>query len=52
MVVRTLEATPRAGHTITPGHGTASRFAALDVKTGKVVGGTLRRHRARQLRQS
>ena len=32
-------------------HGTTSLFAALDVKTGKVVGETHRRHRAREFRQ-
>jgi transposase len=32
-------------------HGTTSLFAALDVKTGKVVGETHRRHRSREFRQ-
>ncbi len=32
-------------------HGTTSLFAALDVKTGHVVGETHRRHRAREFRQ-
>ena len=32
-------------------HGTTSLFAALDVKTGQVVGETHRRHRAREFRQ-
>ena len=31
-------------------HGTTSLFAALDVKTGKVVGETHRRHRSREFR--
>jgi len=31
-------------------HGTTSLFAALDVKTGRVVGETHRRHRAREFR--
>lgn len=32
-------------------HGTTSLFAALDVKTGQVIGETHRRHRAREVRQ-
>ena len=32
-------------------HGTTSLFAALDVKTGQVVGETHRRHRSREFRQ-
>lgn len=32
-------------------HGTPSLFAALDVKTGQVIGETHRRHRAREFRQ-
>ena len=32
-------------------HGTTSLFAALDVKTGQVVGETHRRHRAREFRR-
>jgi transposase len=32
-------------------HGTTSLFAALDVKTGQVIGETHRRHRAREFRQ-
>ncbi len=31
-------------------HGTASLFAALDVKTGRVIGDVRRRHRAREFR--
>jgi len=32
-------------------HGTTSLFAALDVKTGKVIGQCHRRHRAQEFRQ-
>jgi transposase len=32
-------------------HGTTSLFAALEVKTGKVIGQTYRRHRSREFRK-
>ncbi|MGQ0614466.1 MAG: IS630 family transposase, partial [Planctomycetaceae bacterium] len=32
-------------------HGTTTLFAALDVKTGKVIGECFRRHRAREFRR-